>query len=214
MIVQLFLPTDPAARSISGRCGNRPDAVRRENTWAVPTSSLKADRGFGKAFSMQLTDRSVRPARLTQAGLRLQNRDQRILDALSDIKSALRHADQSSISLLPMGNQVPDATTLTPSFVKLAQGDLARKILLCSRVKLAIRNTCCVRNRQTLPSPQTPFWFWTGWRGTSSAMSVCFPACSISCDSSKRAATAEKSKRAGYTGLKAPLPACWRARLT
>lgn len=76
-----------------------------------------------KAFSTQLIDRSVRPARLTHAGLRLHSRAQKILHALSDMESELRHVGQSSISLLRLGIQASVATTLTPSLVQLAQDD-------------------------------------------------------------------------------------------
>ncbi len=76
-----------------------------------------------KAFRTQLIDRSVRPARLTYAGLRLHNRAQKILHALSDLDSELRHVGEASISLLRVGIQASIATTLTPSLVNLAQKD-------------------------------------------------------------------------------------------
>ena len=74
-----------------------------------------------KAFGTQLIDRSVRPARLTHAGLRLHNRAQKILHALSDLDSELRRVGQASISLLRVGIQASVATTLTPSLVTLVQ---------------------------------------------------------------------------------------------
>lgn len=74
-----------------------------------------------KAFATQLMDRSVRPARLTHAGTRLHNRALKILHALSDMESELRHVGQASISLLRVGIQASVATTLTPSLVSLAQ---------------------------------------------------------------------------------------------
>ena len=74
-----------------------------------------------KAFGTQLIDRSVRPARLTHAGVRLHNRAQRILHALSDMESELRQVGQASISLLRVGIQASIATTLTPALVALAQ---------------------------------------------------------------------------------------------
>lgn len=74
-----------------------------------------------KAFATQLIDRSVRPSRLTHAGMRLHTRAQKILHALSDMESELRHVGQSSISLLRVGIQASIATTLTPALVKLAQ---------------------------------------------------------------------------------------------
>lgn len=74
-----------------------------------------------KAFGTQLIDRSVRPSRLTYAGRRLHNRAQKILHALSDMESELRHVGQASISLIRVGIQASIATTLTPSLVSLAQ---------------------------------------------------------------------------------------------
>lgn len=74
-----------------------------------------------KAFGTQLIDRSVRPARLTHAGLRLHSRAQKILHALSDLDSELRRVGQASISLLRVGIQASIATTLTPSLVTLLQ---------------------------------------------------------------------------------------------
>ncbi len=76
-----------------------------------------------KAFDTQLIDRSVRPLRLTHAGTRLHNRAQRVLHALSDMESELRHVGQASISLLRIGVQASVATTLTPWLVKLAQDE-------------------------------------------------------------------------------------------
>ncbi|MGI9357531.1 MAG: LysR family transcriptional regulator [Rhizobiaceae bacterium] len=76
-----------------------------------------------KAFGTQLIDRSVRPARLTHAGLRLHNRAQKILHALSDMEFELRRVGETSISLLRVGIQASIATTLTPSLVALAQDE-------------------------------------------------------------------------------------------
>jgi len=75
------------------------------------------------AFGTQLIDRSVRPARLTHAGMRLHNRAQKILHAFSDMESELRRVGQASISLLRVGIQASIATTLTPALVTLAQDD-------------------------------------------------------------------------------------------
>lgn len=76
-----------------------------------------------RAFGTRLIDRSVRPVRLTHAGMRLHKRTQRILHALSDMESELRHVGQASISLLRVGIQASIATTLTPSLVTLTQDD-------------------------------------------------------------------------------------------
>lgn len=78
-----------------------------------------------KAFGTTLLDRSTRPARLTYAGLRLHGKAQKILDALSDMETELRHVGQKSLSLLRVGIQASIATTLTPSLIDLAQRDYA-----------------------------------------------------------------------------------------
>ncbi|MEM8582085.1 MAG: LysR family transcriptional regulator [Pseudomonadota bacterium] len=73
------------------------------------------------AFGTQLVDRSTRPARLTYAGLRLHKRAQKILDALSDMESEMRHIGQASINVLRVGLQASIATTITPALIALAQ---------------------------------------------------------------------------------------------
>ncbi|MEP4038534.1 LysR family transcriptional regulator [Pseudophaeobacter sp.] len=74
-----------------------------------------------KTFGTVLLDRSTRPARLTYAGARLHGKAQKILDALSDMETELRHVGQESLTLLRVGIQASIATTLTPSLVDLAQ---------------------------------------------------------------------------------------------
>ncbi|CUH45029.1 LysR family transcriptional regulator [Ruegeria atlantica] len=74
-----------------------------------------------KAFRTVLLDRSTRPARLTYAGARLHGRAQKVLDALSDMETELRHVGQKSLTLLRVGIQASIATTLTPSLVDFAQ---------------------------------------------------------------------------------------------
>ncbi len=73
------------------------------------------------AFGTALLDRSTRPARLTYAGARLHGKAQKILDALSDMETELRHVGQKSLTLLRVGIQASIATTLTPSLIDLAQ---------------------------------------------------------------------------------------------
>lgn len=73
------------------------------------------------AFGMALLDRSSRPARLTHAGVRLHLRAQKILLALADLQTEMRHVGQTAISLLRVGIQASIATTITPSLVDLAQ---------------------------------------------------------------------------------------------
>lgn len=74
-----------------------------------------------KAFNAVLLDRSTRPARLTYAGARLHGKALKILDALSDMETELRHVGQNSLTLLRIGIQASIATTLTPGLVDLAQ---------------------------------------------------------------------------------------------
>lgn len=74
-----------------------------------------------KAFHTVLLDRSTRPARLTYAGARLHGKAQKILDALSDMETELRHVGQNSLTLLRLGIQASIATTLTPGLIDLAQ---------------------------------------------------------------------------------------------
>lgn len=76
-----------------------------------------------REFGTRLLDRSARPARLTHAGMRLHGRAHRILHALTEMETEMRHIGQSAISLLRVGIQASIATTLTPELVRLAQGD-------------------------------------------------------------------------------------------
>lgn len=72
-------------------------------------------------FGVQLLDRSTRPARLTHAGLKLHQQAQKILHAIADLETQMRHRGGASISLLRVGMQASVATTLTPGLVSLAQ---------------------------------------------------------------------------------------------
>lgn len=74
-----------------------------------------------KEFSTQLLDRTTRPARLTHSGVRLHQQAQKILNAMVDLETEMRHSGQSAISLLRVGMQASIATTLTPGLVALAQ---------------------------------------------------------------------------------------------
>lgn len=73
------------------------------------------------AFGTVLLDRRTRPAHLTHAGARLLRKSQKILDAISDMETELRHIGQKSLSLLRVGLQASIATTLTPALIDLAQ---------------------------------------------------------------------------------------------
>ena len=75
-----------------------------------------------EAFGTRLLDRGTRPARLTHAGARLLLKAQKILDAVSEMETELRHVGQKSLSLLRVGLQASIATTLTPPLIALAQG--------------------------------------------------------------------------------------------
>lgn len=74
-----------------------------------------------KAFGTVLLDRGTRPAQLTHAGARLLGKSQKILDAISDMETELRHVGQKSLSLLRVGIQASIATTLTSALIDLAQ---------------------------------------------------------------------------------------------
>lgn len=74
-----------------------------------------------KAFGTTLLDRGTRPAKLTYAGARLHGKAQKILDALSDMETELRHVGDQSLALLRVGIQASVATTLTPPLIDLAQ---------------------------------------------------------------------------------------------
>lgn len=76
-----------------------------------------------KAFGTSLLDRSTRPARLTYAGARLHGKAQKILHAMSDMETELRHVGQNSLTLLRVSMQASIATTLTPALIDLAQRD-------------------------------------------------------------------------------------------
>lgn len=77
------------------------------------------------AFGTELLDRGTRPARLTYAGARLHGKAQKILEAVSDMETELRHVDRKSPTLLRIGIQASIATTLTPSLIDLAQREFA-----------------------------------------------------------------------------------------
>ncbi len=74
-----------------------------------------------KAFGTILLDRSTRPARLTYAGVRLHGKAQKILHAMSDMETELRHVGQNPLTLLRVSMQASIATTLTPALIDLAQ---------------------------------------------------------------------------------------------
>ena len=76
-----------------------------------------------KQFDAQLLDRSVRPVRLTQAGELLHRHAIRILNAVEDLSTNMRHSGPNPISVLRIGILASIATTLTPSLVAMAQKD-------------------------------------------------------------------------------------------
>lgn len=78
-----------------------------------------------RQFGTQLLDRSVRPVRLTQAGRLLQRHANRILNAVEDLSTSMRHSGPNPISVLRIGLLASIATTLTPLLVATAQTDFA-----------------------------------------------------------------------------------------
>jgi DNA-binding transcriptional LysR family regulator len=74
-----------------------------------------------KAYGVRLFDRSVRPARLTQAGTLLHRHAARILNVVGDLETEMRHQGPTPISLLRIGILASIATTLTPGLVALAK---------------------------------------------------------------------------------------------
>ena len=73
------------------------------------------------AYSLTLLDRSTRPTRLTRSGILLHRQAVKILNALSDLESEMRHVGPHPISVLRVGIQASIATTLTPGLVALAK---------------------------------------------------------------------------------------------
>ena len=76
-----------------------------------------------RSYGVRLLDRSARPIRLTQAGLRLHAQATNVIDALSGMESEMRHLGPQPISMLRVGLQASIATTLTPALVDLAKSD-------------------------------------------------------------------------------------------
>lgn len=74
-----------------------------------------------KAYGVRLFDRSVRPARLTQAGTLLHRHAARILNVVGDLETEMRHQGPTPISVLRIGILASIATTLTPGLVALAK---------------------------------------------------------------------------------------------
>ncbi|MCB1882942.1 MAG: LysR family transcriptional regulator [Geminicoccaceae bacterium] len=74
-----------------------------------------------KAYGVRLFDRSVRPARLTQGGALLLGHAARILHAVADLDTGMRHRGPHPISVLKIGLLASIATTLTPDLVALAR---------------------------------------------------------------------------------------------
>lgn len=74
-----------------------------------------------KDYGVALFDRSVRPARLTQAGTLLHRHAARILNVVGDLETEMRHQGPTPISVLRLGILASIATTLTPGLVALAK---------------------------------------------------------------------------------------------
>lgn len=73
------------------------------------------------AYGLKLLDRSSRPTRMTQAGALLHRQAVKILNALSDLETEMRHVGPHPISVLRVGIQASIATTVTPGLVTLAK---------------------------------------------------------------------------------------------
>ena len=76
-----------------------------------------------RMFGVQLLDRSVRPVRLTQAGGLLHSHAVRILNAVEDLSTSMRHSGPNPIRVLRVGVLASIATTLSPALVRIAQHD-------------------------------------------------------------------------------------------
>ena len=74
-----------------------------------------------KVYGVKLIDRSVRPARLPQAGTLLHRHAARILNVGGDLETELLHQGPTPISVLRIGILASIATTLTPRLVSLAK---------------------------------------------------------------------------------------------
>ncbi len=74
-----------------------------------------------RSFNVTLFDRSVRPVRLTQAGLLFQRHAMHILNGVEDLVTDMRHQGLRPISNLRIAMQASIATTLTPDLVALAK---------------------------------------------------------------------------------------------
>ncbi len=74
-----------------------------------------------RSFDVTLFDRSVRPVRLTQAGLLFQRHAMHILNGVEDLVTDMRHQGARPISNLRIAMQASIATTLTPDLVALAK---------------------------------------------------------------------------------------------
>lgn len=74
-----------------------------------------------RIYGVPLLDRVTRPSQLTQSGVALHRQATKILNALSDLETEMRHIGPHPISVLRMGIQASVATTITPALVSVAQ---------------------------------------------------------------------------------------------
>ena len=74
-----------------------------------------------RVYGARLIDRSTRPVTPTQAGRLMQRHAMRILNAVADLASDLRHSGPQPIPTLRLGLLASIATTLTPPLVSLAR---------------------------------------------------------------------------------------------
>ena len=76
-----------------------------------------------KTYDTRLLDRSARPLRPTRAGVLLHRHAVRILGAVTDLATDMRHQGPQPISVLRVGVLASIATTLTPDLVHLAKDE-------------------------------------------------------------------------------------------
>ncbi|MBO9452844.1 LysR family transcriptional regulator [Tropicibacter sp. R16_0] len=74
-----------------------------------------------KHYDVKLLDRSTRPVKPTQAGVMMYRHAGRILQAVGELASDMRHQGPTPISRLRLGLQASIATTLSPGLVRMAK---------------------------------------------------------------------------------------------
>jgi len=78
-----------------------------------------------QALNAQLVDRSVRPIRITLAGIALHQRSQRIFTEIEELQTEVRRLDGSIMPLLRIALLPSIATTLTPTLIEQARNNFS-----------------------------------------------------------------------------------------